>query len=239
MHPWVNYEQILNKCFIGPLAIMDPTVDTKDLFEPNHSKAINNTPKATPKTESRNATHTNGLELTDEKQNDISTKKPNTTDESVALPRFDWIQKMDSITTIFYTKSLSNPQVEVNPPNRENMVNVFIVYDKRVFANEITFLTSIQWPCQIKLSYEVGKVEVVFKKNDSRIWENYGELKQMVVDSAAMDSRMKYSVINKVQVNHNVTLLELERVDNSRMTVPLGKHIRVFGKVKGEFSFWQ
>lgn len=29
------------------------------------------------------------------------------------LPRFDWIQKMDSINVIFYTKAFSNPQVSI------------------------------------------------------------------------------------------------------------------------------
>ncbi|KRT82967.1 hypothetical protein AMK59_3232, partial [Oryctes borbonicus] len=232
IHPWVNYDQILNKCLIGRLVLHDSDLTAEDLFVSNKPKTPTNEALKSPTKDSPTIQSNN---------NQVIKEEPEKTEEhlensvsQLPLPRFDWIQKMDSITTIFYTKALSNPQVEINPPNQENVINIFLQYEGKHFVNELKFSKSIQWPCQTKINYETGKIELVFKKVESQIWENYGTLKQRHEEQLVMDFKLKYSVINKVQVNQNIFLLELERVDSSKLTVPVGKHVRVFGKVKGE-----
>lgn len=155
---------------------------------------------------------------------------------TVPLPRFDWIQKTDYITVIFYTKAFSNPLVEIRPPSVDNLLSIFMEYDYQVFMNEIKFLKPIQWPCQVKINYETGKVEVQFKKSESKIWENYGVLKQKSADASlvARESKYKYIVLNKIEVNYNTSLLELQRIEETKLTVPIGRHIRVFGNIQGE-----
>lgn len=153
----------------------------------------------------------------------------------IDIPRFDWIQKMDNINIIFYTKSYSNPQVEITPPNHENTLTIYLLYDNQHFVNEIKFSEQIQWPCQTKINFETGKIEVIFKKAVGNIWENYGALKQEILDSKiAANQKSKYDIINKTQVNYNTCLLELQKSDGSKVITPLGKHVRVFGKIKGK-----
>ncbi|KAI4456283.1 cytochrome b5 reductase 4 family member [Holotrichia oblita] len=233
IHPWVNYDQILNKCLIGRLVSNDSDLTVEDLFASSNKPKTPTKDKQTPNSptakDSSNIPSNNNQVL---KEQQVQTQQEE--QQQPPLPRFDWIQKMDSITTIFYTKSLSNPQVEINPPNQENVIHIFLQFDGKHFVNELRFSKSIQWPCQTKINYETGKIELIFKKVDSQIWENYGTLRQRYEEQPVMDLKLKYSVINKLQVNQNTCLLELERVDTTKLTVPLGKHIRVFGKVKGE-----
>lgn len=141
---------------------------------------------------------------------------------------------MDSINIIFYTKAFCNPQVEITPLNSDNTLEVILTYDRLVYTNEITFSRGIHWPCQLKVNYETGKVEVIFKKLESKIWENYGVLKQKSQELRPKEFKFKYTVVSKAQVNHNTCLLELQRTDGTKLTVPLGKHVRIFGRVKGE-----
>lgn len=170
----------------------------------------------------------------------LSVAKASQTCSNVAapidLPRFDWIQKMDSITIIFYTKSYNNPQVEIKAPNYENAITIYLFYDCQYFVNEIKFSQQIQWPCQTKINFETGKIEVIFKKTVGNIWENYGTLKQETLESkSAANQNYKYDIINKTQVNYNTCLLELQKSDRSKIITPLGKHVRVFGKIKGKY----
>lgn len=67
------------------------------------------------------------------------------------LPRFDWIQKMDYITLVFYTRGFANPFVEIKPKNEEGVVCVKMVYDGRVFKNDIVFHREVEWPCQVRV----------------------------------------------------------------------------------------
>lgn len=142
---------------------------------------------------------------------------------------------MDYITIIFYTKSFSNPQVEITPPDQENVLYVYLSYEHQTFVNEIKFNKTIQWPCHTKINYEIGKIEIIFKKHDGQIWENYGVLKQKSEEFNNTDIRYKYNILNKLQISHNTYLLELQRTDGYKLTIPIGKHIRVFAKIKGKF----
>lgn len=83
--------------------------------------------------------------------------------EPTALPRFDWIQKLDFITIIFYTKAFSNPLVEINSPFNDQTVLICLIYDGFVFKNELVFHEKILWPCDVNVTIETGKVEFVFK----------------------------------------------------------------------------
>lgn len=80
-----------------------------------------------------------------------------------ALPRFDWIQKLDYITVIFYTKAFSNPLVEVNHLVNEQTVVIALTYQDTVFKNELVFYDKVRWPCDVNVTVETGKVEFVFR----------------------------------------------------------------------------
>lgn len=79
-------------------------------------------------------------------------------------------------------------------------------------------------------------MEIQFRKTAGGIWENYGLLKQKSREANPLlaEAKFQYRIVKKVPVTHNTFLLELERLDSSRLVIPLGKHIRVYGRIKGK-----
>lgn len=86
------------------------------------------------------------------------------------------------------------------------------------------------------MSCETGKVELTYLKKESGLWENYGRLRQRSKNLEIVNSPTKFNFVykNRVQVTHNIFLLELERTDDAKIIIPIGKHIRVFVKIDGE-----
>ncbi|CAH1187991.1 unnamed protein product [Phyllotreta striolata] len=232
VHPWVNYEQILQKCLVGNLVSVEPNVDTERLF---FGSATGTKVAADAEKLDENDTNKNTAEpeRPSIEENEDPTKRESE-EPPISLPRFDWIQKLDYITAIFYLGAFANPLVEVLPPNSDHQVDVSVTIGGKVYKNELAFHENVQWPCSIKMTWETGKLELVFKKSSSRIWENYGKLVQSSSDVS--NSKMKFDCVlkKKVQVNHNIYLLGLERNDGGRMVVPVGKHVRVFVNVEGQ-----
>lgn len=214
VHPWVNYDQILQKCFIGRLVALDPSINTQNLFT--------NKPKTPPKLVQSPIQANNNIETT-------------TINEEIILPRFDWIQKMDTITIIFYTKAFSNPLLEIFQSAEDQGILILISYDGTLFSNEIIFFKQVHWPCNIKITIETGKIEMFFKKLHSCIWDNYGVLRQKSRSTGSFSANVKYNYVicDKIKINHNTWLFKLDRSDGSKLVVPIGKHIRVFGNING------
>ncbi|XP_060521615.1 cytochrome b5 reductase 4-like [Cylas formicarius] len=228
VHPWVNYEQILQKCVVGKLVSMDPSIDAGALFfGERKSTASPNQLIVSPTIPKNNSPP---------KKIDVDSRPEETLDQILSLPRFDWIQKLDYITIIFYTKAFSNPLVEIQPPLEDKNVAISITYDDTLFKNEVSFYDKVTWPCDVNVAIETGKVELVFKKFVGNIWDHYGVLKQQSKATSSMSaSQIKYSyaLTKKLQVNYNTLLLKFEKTDNGKLIVPLGKHIRVFGDING------
>lgn len=104
-----------------------------------------------------------------------------------------------------------------------------------MYTNHLHFTNNIHWPCKVTINYETGKVEINLRKIVSKLWDNYGVLKQTCNSvSIASDTKVKYIVVNKVEVNHNTCLLALQRSDGVKQTIPLGKHVRVYGEWNGK-----
>ncbi|XP_044272364.1 cytochrome b5 reductase 4-like isoform X2 [Tribolium madens] len=208
VHPWVNFDQILTKCYIGQLKA-HAEFEPEEVFKSEK--------------EGKNVNAPNDETVT------------NATREPILLPRFDWIQKSDHITIIFYTGNFSNPMLETNQSD-DNTHNIFLTYNNTIFENEIIFADKVHWPGRIKVTCETGKVELGYKKCQGGVWDNFGVLKQKAraCTNSLVEAKVKCKVINKIKVNYNTVLIELERNDNTKSVVPLGKHIKVFDTIKGE-----
>lgn len=85
---------------------------------------------------------------------------------------------------------------------------------------------------------ETGKIEMQFRKTVGGVWENYGVLKQTSSEEStgAASAKFVYRVVKKTAVTHNTYLVEYERNDGAMVVVPVGKHVRVCGKIQGKFS---
>lgn len=179
MHPWVNYDQILQKCFIGRLVVSDTSLTVDDFMgkSPASSKTMSlqsPTKQSSLKLMSKQSSsakdlRVNQLEQSQEMTNfsgnstkydpknipssnvDSSRMGQLTSDvpkgvfeDLVApvqvLPRFDWIQKLETISVIFYTKAFSNPMVEIYPPEGDRAVTISLTYDDIVYQVSIKFM---------------------------------------------------------------------------------------------------
>lgn len=272
MHPWVNYEQILQKCFVGRLVAIDPNMDTEALFFGNKRDSLSHLDdlatqeeqeqftveatklenlKSLKSNNSIHKTHTPTEEDTsllarvasptsniDEgsvsAEVEESSEKLPKQKEQLQLPRFDWIQKLDYITVIFYTKAFSNSLVEILPPTESKMIAIILTYEQTEFRNELEFNQAVEWPGSINVIVETGKITVTFKKIDSLVWENYGRLRQSSrAKEAVKNVKSSFIVKNKVKVTHNTYLIMLDRSDGGKIVTPVGNHIRVFGTIEG------
>lgn len=139
VHAWVNYEQLLGKCYVGPLR----NIATISIGDDNPS-STNNEPFKTPI---------------------LAVKQPmppkpanaNATPEPVeVIPRFDWIQKTTDLTVIFYTKSMCNPGFSIECMGEcEVVVRIFI--DRAMHFCSFRFTNPVVWPCSVRMSNETGK----------------------------------------------------------------------------------
>lgn len=225
VHSWVNYEQILQKCLVGRLVAIDPSIDPEELFFGKKDNA-----SARPGSKARDHLKISSANSLSSSLNPPKSDADSVKRTSSTLPRFDWIQKLDYITVIFYTKAFSNPLVEISYPVGEQTVVITLAYADTIFKNELLFFDKVRWPCDATVTIETGKVELIFKKSDSGIWDNYGVLKQHSnpIDGAAIgQSKSTYILKKKNAVNYNTWLLNFDREE--KIIFPLGHHVRVFG----------
>lgn len=141
VHAWVNYEQLLGKCYVGPLR----NIATISIGDANTSDNPSSTDNESFKAPTLPA---------------ILPQKPanaNATSESIEIvPRFDWIQKTTDLTVIFYTKSMCNPGFSIEcMGDSEVVVRIFI--DRTMHFCSFRFTNPVVWPCSVRLSNETGK----------------------------------------------------------------------------------
>lgn len=157
------------------------------------------------------------------------------------LPKFDWIQKSDCITFIFYTKSYSNCEILIEfQQSDKNNVNIIIklIYDNKCYKNALNVKHEIKWPCRTQINYETGKCEIVFMKLDTFIWPCYGTIQQEYQNQSicVCDTKEKFLIIDKIKLTHNIYLIVIKRFNCQIMNcIPIGKHIRVYLQLKGLF----
>lgn len=137
-HAWVNYEQLLAKCLIGPLKNV-VTLDLSDICE--------TTSKKSPTSLSPPTTAMSSL-LPPVKEVDRSAIK--------STPRFDWIQKKNDLTVYFYCKSFSNPGLIIERIcDKECKVTIFV--SSELFTFKFSFYKDLKWPPMLKVNQETGK----------------------------------------------------------------------------------
>ncbi|XP_077292840.1 cytochrome b5 reductase 4 [Arctopsyche grandis] len=153
-------------------------------------------------------------------------------------PKFDWIQKLDSITLIFYTKSWCNPQCCVLLDSRKD-ISVKFSYDFRSFCFEITLEDVVHWPCTVAVNHETGKVEIYLRKETSKIWKSYGATNKSDVTEFSLnigEDGLVCTVVDKWVINHNTSLVVLKCANDEYITYPIGYHSRIFSNVEDPLS---
>lgn len=156
-----------------------------------------------------------------------------------ALPKFDWIQKTDSLTLIFYTKPLCNAQCCVSLTKGDNhCLLIKLSYEFNTYQFDIILENFINWPCSVSANHETGKLEIHLQKEKSKIWNSYGLMRSSEILEQSIiisDNSLQYSVLDKLNINHNTALILIKCMRDEYITFPIGYHSRVFYCVEGKF----
>lgn len=168
VHAWVNYEQLLAKCYIGPL--INTATITLDTPNSSGSKSSTKPTNGFFKTPAQvlpflqhsplSSTSTSPARkpnaIIDQPSSSIARFVVETTVPTLeVIPRFDWMQKKSQVIVIFYTKSLCNPGVSVEMVSEaEVIVRIFI--ERSLHICIFKFAHAVRWPCAIRMNYETG-----------------------------------------------------------------------------------
>lgn len=150
-HAWVNIDQLLAKCYMGPLRNTvtlnlnsSSTLDLRTKLSPP-STSILKLPSI--------------LSLSSEALSKVFSDKhePLAPSQLVeVIPRFDWIQKTSDLSVYFYTKSFCNAGILIDrTSDKECEVRIFI--DGTSNAYKFSFLKPTRWPCTLRINQETGE----------------------------------------------------------------------------------
>lgn len=218
VHAWVNYEQLLNKCLIGPLRSTG-VVNLKE------DKPI--TSRLSPNLNERFKLPSFKLSNSSP---DVSTmKSPEHVTE--IIPRFDWIQKTSDITIIFYTKSLCNPGLVIDCLN-DNEIHIRIFIERTIHFCQFKFSHNTLWPCSVRIAYETGKIELIFIKQEPTLWTNFGTLERRKITEIE-DFRREFEVEQRIAISDDSYALILKSKNHVYYVTPLGHHFSVTARIHG------
>lgn len=150
-HAWVNIDQLLAKCYVGPLRntvtlnLKDSSsnLDIRSKLSPTSGNAIKFPSILSLSTETLSKGF--GAEKTE-----LAVPVP-----IEVIPRFDWIQKTSEISIYFYTKSFCNPGISIeNICDKECEIKLFIANTSNLY--KFSFLKPLKWPCSLRNNLETG-----------------------------------------------------------------------------------
>uniref|UniRef100_A0A8W8JET7 Flavohemoprotein b5/b5R n=1 Tax=Magallana gigas TaxID=29159 RepID=A0A8W8JET7_MAGGI len=214
VHKWVNYESMLEKCFVGKLKSTPPAhrrVSLLRTLEPGGPANTNKSLLKANSTESKNGP-----------MSPPAFKVP----ESPTLPKFDWFQTKTTVTLVVYTKWKS-------------MKSDFVVIDKQGnnFLATLYIEDSIYYLHIVKVNTDNGKVDIILTKESEKQWPSVGKhLEKHNKTVKLKDQEITYrtcSVDSVSQVTHDSKLLCLSLPEGTRMCVPVGYHVHLQHKVSG------
>ncbi|KAF4517744.1 hypothetical protein B566_EDAN002949 [Ephemera danica] len=232
VHAWVNHEQILQKCLVGPLrggflfaAPAAVTTTSKPLTQRLFGKkSTTSVPEETK----------------------VPTAAPQS---SVARsPRLDWFQQLGNMTLVLYSGMVPRGQGRVPPWVRasldESGVHITILVTNvggnmgARYVARLELHAPVRWPpTALRLQPDSGKVEVVFTKEKEALWPNFGKPAPGHGETAEpgsepdSDEWWPCSLSDQTSVTHNTKLLTLQVESRLCFTLPVGCHFRV--RVKG------
>lgn len=244
VHAWVNYEQLLCKCFVGPLRTT-LTINLDVSGNSSRAKSINQLASSTTPNGCFKAPFLPIL-------NTVSNKTPNPNNDAQMLsatssgmgsatlatveivPRFDWIQKTNELTLVFYTKSLCNPSFLIrNLMDAQSKFEISIQIEQTMHICQFQLADHVEFPpIATKINYDTGKIECCFRKIVPALWTNFGLLtRQKLTDLS--NCTYLYNVVKRVQITHDSYALALQPIQSLIQILPIGHHISITANVEG------
>ncbi|XP_031623674.1 cytochrome b5 reductase 4 isoform X2 [Contarinia nasturtii] len=248
VHAWVNYEQLLCKCFVGPLRTT-LTINLDVSGNSSRAKSINQLASSTTPNGCFKApflpilntvsSGSNNKSPTTAKSNDDtqsqSTESSLSTMPIEIVPRFDWIQKTNELSLVFYTKAFCNPALLIRciTQSPQSKFEIGIQIEQTMHINQFQLADQVAFPpLATKINYETGKIECIFQKNVPALWTNFGLMtRQKLTDLS--NCTYLYNVIERVQITHDSYALVLQPKQSLIQILPIGHHISVTANVEG------
>lgn len=243
VHAWVNYEQLLIKCFIGPLRNTVTlnlegvgNIFSKSFISPSSSSTSSpsNSRFKTPllpifntsPNKSSNTTLDSNKTINDQQENDSSTPE--------IIPRFDWIQKTADISIVFYTKSLCNSGLVIRLASNSNSdIEIIIKIEHTIHICSFKFTHEIDWPpISTKIKYETGKIECIFRKSEPKLWKNFGILNRRKTTDLNF-CNFNYEIVERMQISHDSYAILLKPKENILQIFPIGYHSTITATIEG------
>ncbi|KAL9916843.1 cytochrome b5 reductase 4 isoform 2-T2 [Glossina fuscipes fuscipes] len=199
VHAWVNYQQLLNKCCIGPL-----------------KKIVKVQPDLIKHLEAKISLKEGELLQLPKAKFEVE-------------PRFDWIQKLNDLTIYVYTKQFCNPGFLIKKMNGVNHVEIWILTEAGIHKFQYELHGGVEWPPKdLKMSTESGKLEINFCKSEQHreLWRSLGthNIKKLMKSSCEEEIFIDFQVIKNQQFNHDSHELVLQN-KHAILIVPVGYHV--------------
>lgn len=206
IHAWVNYQQLLVKCYVGPLRAL---VKMSSIPE---GKTLAPTANF----------------------NIPSSNKPVNTNTEI-VPRFDWIQKRQDLTIYLYTRQLCNPGLLLHQKCAK-LLQLQVQIDSAQHIFEFELHEEVDWPPKtVRVGSESGKIEVTLTKVEPGLWPTYGAhtVSKGVVGETE-DLQYEYEVVKCTEFNHDSFVLCLRGIQDTLMVLPIGYHMTVAALINGK-----
>ncbi|XP_061193532.1 cytochrome b5 reductase 4-like isoform X3 [Saccostrea echinata] len=210
VHKWVNYESMLEKCFVGKLKSTTPVHRRESL----------------------------GKTLTTDSKNGPMPPPSMKVPQSPAVPKFDWFQTKTTVTLVVYTKWKSMKSDFVVIDNCDNKFLASLYIEDYIYYLHIELAEAISLNYEVTVNKDTGKTEILLTKEKSdQQWSSLGKNlekynKVVKVKNQDIDYRT-CSVDSVCQVTHDSKLLCLSLPVGTRMCVPIGYHVHIKHKVSG------
>lgn len=239
VHAWVNYEQLLAKCFIGPLR----TSVVLNLDDDGKSrKKISSMNKLPPISTGFLGPQMMKLVQATSLTKAIALKSPfgekvDNNDYVEIVPRFDWLQNVNDLCIIFYTKARCNPGVTIHFKSASNNcdIDILILIENNLHVCSMTLAHDVQWPGVLaKVNTDTGKIEVIFKKKHAAIWSSYGQLERRKTNDLSMCNFM-YDVVKCAPITHDSYELYLKPIERVHQLFPIGYHVNLTATIDGKW----
>ncbi|KAL0275361.1 UNVERIFIED_CONTAM: hypothetical protein PYX00_003225 [Menopon gallinae] len=216
VHPWVNFESILGKCYIGRLVRKNPAtpLDLEKAFFEN----------LVPDKEKDNRTQAKCI--------DEGCKDEPVYDTNIKMC---WVQTENKIRFVFLCNT-SSPHVVIKMlPGYHVRILIRIRRKLHVFGFQLE--KKVYWPCYVTVNTDSGRLEVEFTKKSEEFWDKYGvDDKDNATIAANVDEIETYHtarIISMEDATHNVRIFIFKFVDKVYMWVPIGHDIRIRTVIEG------
>lgn len=249
VHAWVNYEQMLNKCYIGPLcATIGSSASSKIVSSTSSSQLSTGSGLAAnfrlpfslsannfiSNTLGQSSTSNTSAASTAAVDNNNLGSELETTAAPQIIPRFDWIQKTTELVIIFYTRAFRNPGLMIESPDEGGLsLDIKLFVERNTFLVKFTFSEGVRWPPTVRNIVETGKMEIVFTKATPKLWSSYGTME--MTKSTDIDwNEYEFAVSDCRPINHDSFALTLTSERKLMMYLPIGYHVSISCLLAGQ-----